>query len=117
MEILEAVVRLEARQDRSVFPVELAGDVDDDVDVWPEVTAAAVLVSGCLEDAKTDDDLDAALQTFQALYSEDEHSGGTVTPAAWKAAVGTVMDAVEQCVVDFCRRNQAARPGGDFSLN
>jgi hypothetical protein len=136
MEILEAVVRLEARQDRSVFPIELEGETD----VWPEVAAAAALVSGRLEDATTEDDLDEALQIFQALYSEDD-DGSTVTPAAWKAAVNVVMDTIERCaievvaaaevgaieqdcanvalagLIDHSTRRRVTRPGGDFSLN
>lgn len=64
MDYLLANALLTAREDRSAFPffMELDG-----VDAWPEMAVAAVALSGCLDDARTDEDLDEGLAHFRSL--------------------------------------------------
>jgi hypothetical protein len=77
MKLLEAFERLGARRDRSVLDITAQIAVprpvgNDDcelelVDAWPEVATALASLSGWLDDASTDNDLDEAIGQGRSL--------------------------------------------------
>jgi hypothetical protein len=77
MHVVEAHGRLAGRTDRGIvpFPALLVNDSGEAVDAWPALAAALADLSGWLEDARTDADLDAAVRHGLALLSAGVVSG------------------------------------------
>jgi len=82
----EAIRRLAARDDRSVYSeiCEIEYDADDvayTLDIWPELVAAGVGLAGGMEDASDDADLDRAFERFRELTT-----GGEIEEEEWQHA-------------------------------
>jgi hypothetical protein len=65
--LIEAMLRFHRRKDRSLFPVRLVNERG--WDPWPLYVAAACSLSGGLDDARTDADLDDAFRHFETLLN------------------------------------------------
>jgi|GEM_PF-4454282 len=90
MDILTAHEMLAKRQDRSALDCDVSLNCPlGPCDAWPAAATAAVALSGCLEDAATDADLDEGLAHFQYLWTD-----GIVTQEQWDAEMIAVIDAV-----------------------
>jgi hypothetical protein len=66
MTILRAHERFASRKDRSIFPHSVSLRGYSQLDVWPAVATAAVSCAGHLEDATTDEDLDAGIRAYES---------------------------------------------------
>jgi hypothetical protein len=70
MTALEAVVRLDAREERSVFPAVIVVKYrGEELDAWPDFCAGLAVLSGWLDDAESEADLDAAIRHGLALVA------------------------------------------------
>lgn len=121
MKIHEAAIRFKRRIDRGNFAcVVQYGPPGRTIDVWPEAATAAVSLVGALDDAKDDDDLDAGLETFKALYCDDEGSIAPINYATWRAEINRVMETMARLAMDVAERARVAarrRRVGQFSAN
>ena len=91
MTVFDAFLRLGARPIESradVFDVEVSLHGED---YWPEAATAAVSLAGCLDDAKTDADLDEGLRHFQTLHSIEIPA---VEDKAWFLEIAAVVEEV-----------------------
>lgn len=115
MEIHQAVMAFKRRLDRSNFPFDAQWR---NLDVWPEAATAAVVMAGALDDAKDDDDLDAALSAFLSLYDPD--GDGPINYPNWRAEIERTMQAMARLAEDVAERARLAvrqRRAAKFSLN
>jgi hypothetical protein len=90
MDLLEAHGRLAARTDRSVFP-KLLVDSRDGRDMWPACLAGLASLSGWLEDARTEADLDEAIEHGLALYRMEVLDDETVSDAVNRVIAAVVL--------------------------
>lgn len=71
MNVLNAYGRLCVREDRSIVPQQMGVRINDGplMDAWPETATAIASLSGQLEDAKNDADLEAAINHGLSLWA------------------------------------------------
>jgi hypothetical protein len=102
MDLVEAHERFAARKDRSIVPgtaTALSPD-GEEVDFWPALAAGLADLSGWLEDAEDDADLDDAARQGLSLVGGGVVSGQDVGLAAARVIVELIRwgdDACSDC--------------------
>lgn len=93
MYVQQAHALFARRRDRTRFPVTISLDGDH---AWALVATAAATLSGQLDDCLTDDDLDAALDSFLRLYYR-----GDIPRDDLEVEIGHVMLALAEGEEEF----------------
>ena len=83
MHVLTALDSFYRRRDRTILPADI--EVDG-TPAWPEAATAAAMLSGQLDDAVTDDDLDDAVRHFISLFEI-----GVLSQEQWDSAIQEVL--------------------------
>ena len=68
MNVLTAHQLLASRKDRSIFPHAVSLRGHPELDAWPAVVTGACVLSGSLDDAVDDDDLNDCVRQFEAYW-------------------------------------------------